>query len=132
MGPCYATREGDFFGTEDHTLEQKLKTHKDVSEVIAVPEALVPVIKIKFGTIAFDLVYVPLASEHVSSNLDINDISIIRNVSQDSVTSINGRRVTDKILQIVPNVQVFRTALRFLKVRNSSVFRTLLTHDRWI
>ena len=90
--------------------------HEHVSEVIAIPEAIVPVIKIKYDTIAFDLVYVPLASEHVASDLDINDISIIRNVSQDSVTSINGRRVTDKILQLVPDVAVFRTALRFLKV----------------
>lgn len=76
-----------------------------------------PVIKLKYDSIAFDLVYVPLASEHVPSDLDINDISIIRNVSQDSVTSINGRRVTDKILQLVPDAPVFRTALRFLKVR---------------
>ena len=91
-----------------------------VSEVVAVPEAMVPVIKIKYESIAFDLVYVPLASEHVAPDLDINDISIIRNVSKDSVTSINGRRVTDKILELVPDVPVFRTALRFLKVRQLS------------
>lgn len=93
--------------------------NRHVSEVISVPEAIVPVIKIKYDSIAFDLVYVPLASEHVPSDLDVNDISIIRNVSQDSVTSINGRRVTDKILQLVPDVPVFRTALRFLKVTHS-------------
>jgi len=116
VGPNYATRESDFFGSEDHTLEQQLKMNSHVSEVISIPEAIVPVIKIKYDSIAFDLVYVPLASEHVPSDLDINDISIIRNVSQDSVTSINGRRVTDKILKLVPDAPVFRTALRFLKV----------------
>lgn len=83
---------------------------------MSVPDAIVPVIKFTFFGISFDLVYVRLESGNVPDNLDINGIEIIRNVDQESVTSINGRRVTDRILEIIPDLDVFRVALRFVKL----------------
>ncbi|GMH34159.1 hypothetical protein BSKO_01993 [Bryopsis sp. KO-2023] len=116
VGPRYATREQHFFGCEPHCMERMLKDHPNAEDVIAVPDAIVPVLKFKFFDIAFDMVYVPLVSGNVPENLDINGLSIIRNVEQGSVTNINGRRVTDRILEIVPDVEVFRVALRFVKL----------------
>lgn len=116
VGPRNALREKHFFGTEPYCMERMLKEHPNAEDVVAVPEAIVPVIKFKFFGISFDLVYVPLVSGNVPDDLDINGISIIRNVDQESVTNINGRRVTDRILEIVPDVEVFRVALRFVKL----------------
>lgn len=116
VGPRNALREKHFFGSEPFCMERMLKEHPNAEDVVAVPDAIVPVIKFKFFGISFDLVYVPLVSGNVPDNLDINGISIIRNVDQESVTNINGRRVTDRILEIVPDVEVFRVALRFVKL----------------
>lgn len=79
-----------------------------MSDLVSIPEAIVPVIKFKFKGISFDFVYVPLITIYVPEDLDLTDVAIIRNVLPDAVPSINGRRVTDRLMDIVPNFEVFK------------------------
>lgn len=41
---------------------------------------------------------------------------ILKNLDQRCVRSLNGCRVTDEILRLVPNVETFRLALRAIKL----------------
>lgn len=92
-----------------------------VSKVQAVPEAYVPVLKLEIRGIDIDLPYATLPMNELPMEIDLQDNSLLRDMDPTSVTSINGCRVTDKLVQL--NTvngkyrQAFQDALRFLKVR---------------
>ncbi|KAJ7529342.1 hypothetical protein O6H91_15G045400 [Diphasiastrum complanatum] len=111
IGPRHASREEDFF-VELHTI---LADMQEVTELHPVTDAHVPVMKFKFNGISIDLLYARLALWVIPEDLDISQESILRNIDEQSVRSLNGCRVTDQILRLVPNIQHFRTTLRCLK-----------------
>ena len=63
-----------------------------------------------------DLLFSRLALAVIPSNLTLLDVSLLRNLDEKSVRSLNGCRVTDTILNLVPNKDSFRTALRAIKL----------------
>lgn len=116
VGPSYAEREGDFFGSSPHTLQSILQRTPGVDALRAVTSAYVPVIEFKMAGISVDLLYAQLAIPNVRADLDIQATSTLRHCDDRSVRSLNGCRVTDMILREVPSVPHFRTTLRTLKL----------------
>ncbi|KAL4694228.1 hypothetical protein H8959_013493 [Pygathrix nigripes] len=88
----------------------------DVSESKAVEDAFVPVIKFEFDGIEIDLVFARLAIQTISDNLDLRDDSRLRSLDIRCIRSLNGCRVTDEILHLVPNKETFRLTLRAVKL----------------
>ncbi|KAJ7521197.1 hypothetical protein O6H91_19G042300 [Diphasiastrum complanatum] len=111
VGPRHASREEDFFAE----LYKMLADMEEVTELHPVTDAHVPVMKFKFNGISIDLLYARLSLWVIPEDLDISQESILRNIDEQSVRSLNGCRVTDQILRLVPNIQHFRTTLRCLK-----------------
>ena len=72
-----------------------------------------------------DLLFSRLALVVIPSNLNLLDVSLLRNLDPRSVRSLNGCRVTDAILSLVPSKESFRQALRAVKLWAKS--ETLLT-----
>ncbi|KAF7153892.1 hypothetical protein RHSIM_Rhsim01G0213100 [Rhododendron simsii] len=128
VGPRHANRDEDFFGE----LYRMLADMSEIEELHPVPDAHVPVLKFKFSGVSIDLLYANVAlwavpetfngvrvlSNHVHllQDLDISQDSVLQNVDEQTVRSLNGCRVTDQILRLVPNIQNFRTALRCMKL----------------
>ena len=112
IGPRHITREEDFFGG----LVPMLREMDEVTELQPVPDSHVPVIKMYFCGISIDLLYARLAVPVVSDDLDITSEAILRNIDDQSVRSLNGCRVTDMILRLVPNIDNFRIVLRAIKL----------------
>ncbi|XP_052874947.1 nuclear poly(A) polymerase 1 isoform X2 [Gossypium arboreum] len=111
VGPRHATREEDFFGE----LHKMLSEMPEVSELHPVPDAHVPIMKFKFKGVSIDLLYAKLSLWVIPEDLDISQDSILQNTDDQTVRSLNGCRVTDQILRLVPNIQNFRTTLRCMR-----------------
>ncbi|XXG57351.1 hypothetical protein AAC387_Pa03g4527 [Persea americana] len=111
VGPSYVSREEDFF----IILHNILADMEEVTELQPVPDAHVPVMKFKFCGISIDLLYASVSLLLVPEDLDISHGSVLYNVDEPTVRSLNGCRVADQILRLVPNVEHFRTTLRCLK-----------------
>ncbi|WJX25617.1 Nuclear poly(A) polymerase 1 [Trifolium repens] len=111
VGPRHATREEDFFGE----LQKMLSEMEEVTELHPVPDAHVPVMKFKFNGVSVDLLYARLALWVIPEDLDVSQESILQNVDEQTVLSLNGCRVTDQVLRLVPNIQNFRTTLRCMR-----------------
>ncbi|XP_009622661.1 nuclear poly(A) polymerase 4-like isoform X1 [Nicotiana tomentosiformis] len=111
VGPSYVNREDDFF----FVLHNILAKREEVTELQPVPDAHVPVMKFKFDGISIDLLYASISLLVVPDDLDISSETMLCNVDEPTVRSLNGCRVADKIIKLVPNIEFFRTTLRCLK-----------------
>ncbi|XP_051951466.1 poly(A) polymerase type 3-like isoform X4 [Xyrauchen texanus] len=112
---CVAPRHlerTDFFSS----FYEKLKEHEEVKDLRAVEEAFVPVIKLSFDGIEIDILFARLALQTIPENLDLRDDGLLRNLDIRCIRSLNGCRVTDEILHLVPNIENFRLTLRAIKL----------------
>ena len=62
------------------------------------------------------MLFARLSNSTIADNLDLKDDSILRDLDEKCVRSLNGCRVTDEILNLVPNVETFRLTLRTIKL----------------
>ncbi|XP_064173229.1 poly(A) polymerase gamma isoform X2 [Anguilla rostrata] len=112
---CVAPRHvdrSDFF----QSFFEKLKQLEEIKDLRAVEDAFVPVIKFKFDGIEIDLLFARLALPSIPDNLDLRGDSHLRNLDIRCIRSLNGCRVTDEILYLVPNKENFRLTLRAIKL----------------
>lgn len=89
-------------------------------------------VKVKISGIPLDFTMARLTLSSIPDDLSLQDDNLLRNLDERCVRSLNGwspscctllcqqlppgSRVTDEILRLVPNVQVFRDALRCIKL----------------
>ncbi|KAB1278134.1 Poly polymerase alpha [Camelus dromedarius] len=112
---CVAPRHvdrSDFFTS----FYEKLKLQEEVKDLRAVEEAFVPVIKLCFDGIEIDILFARLALQTIPEDLDLRDDSLLKNLDIRCIRSLNGCRVTDEILHLVPNIDNFRLTLRAIKL----------------
>ena len=112
--PKHVTRE-DFFEHFPPML-QRMAPPGAVEELTAVPDAFVPIVKFELSGISIDLIFARLALPSVVSSLTLKDTSVLRGLEERDMRSLNGTRVTDEILELVPQQKTFRTALRGIKL----------------
>uniref|UniRef100_A0A674AN28 Poly(A) polymerase n=1 Tax=Salmo trutta TaxID=8032 RepID=A0A674AN28_SALTR len=102
----------DFFSS----FLDKLKEQEEVKDLRAVEEAFVPVIKLSFDSIEIDILFARLALQTIPKNLDLRDDGLLKNLDIRCIRSLNGCRVTDEILHLVPDIENFRLTLRTIKL----------------
>lgn len=88
-----------------------------VEKLNVIREANVPLMTFVLDGVEFDIVFasVPLDELPHEEDFSIVDNSILIGMDQKTLKAINGARVTDMILKLVPDVDVFRHALRTIK-----------------
>jgi len=73
--------------------------------VVRSPPLQVPMIGFVYEGVDFDLLFAKLPRTSVPRNLDLSDDNILRGVDEGTLLSLNGPRVTDLIMKLVPNHQ---------------------------
>ena len=120
VAPRHCSREQDFFGTQQEpgypSLLSLLQATPGVAELQPVADAFTPVIKMVFRGISFDLLFAHLLVPTIPHDLSLSSDALLRNADEVDVRSLNGCRVTDQILALVPDTSTFRTTLRAVKL----------------
>lgn len=87
-----------------------------IEKMTPVPDAFVPIIKLELCGISIDLIFARLVVPAIPMNLDLKNNDYLRGLDEREVRSLNGTRVTDEILELVPQQKTFRLALRAIKL----------------
>lgn len=111
--PAHITRH-DFFATLPQMLQELNPPPEDLSMV---PDAYVPIIKFELQGISIDLIFARLPNiNSVPRDMVLNDKELLRGCDEVNLRCLNGCRVTDEILALVPKTGVFKMALRAIKL----------------
>jgi poly(A) polymerase len=94
----------------------KMAPEDAITDLTAVRDAYVPIIKFEYSGISIDLIFSRLIRSSVPKDLLLTDNTLLRGLDEPELRSLNGTRVTDEILQLVPQQAIFRTALRGIKL----------------
>ncbi|KAI0841681.1 Poly(A) polymerase [Hypoxylon sp. FL0890] len=115
--PRYVTRD-DYFKYFPSLL-QEMAPKGAITDLTAVEDAFVPIIKFEYWGISIDLIFSRIATlkqfpPHGQLNLTNNEY--LRGLDDRELRSLNGTRVTREILNLVPEQSTFRLALRAIKL----------------
>ncbi|KAI5852535.1 Poly(A) polymerase central domain-containing protein [Morchella snyderi] len=111
--PAHISRH-DFFTTLPPMLQELNPPPEDLS---IVPDAYVPIIKFELQGISIDLIFARLPNiNSVPRDMVLNDKELLRGCDEVNLRCLNGCRVTDEILALVPKTGVFKMALRAIKL----------------
>ena len=115
VGPDFCERDKFY-----KKMVEELEKEKKITQIFKVDSAYVPIIKIVFNNIPIDILVARLSKSQIGKNLtSLEDDSILKNCDEKCILSLNGCRVTDKILSIVSQVidtNDFKLTLRAIKL----------------
>ncbi|RDL40424.1 Uncharacterized protein BP5553_00403 [Venustampulla echinocandica] len=97
-------------------LLKKMAPEGSITELTPVPDSFVPIIKFVYSGISIDLIFSRLEKDQVPKDTTLQGDDVLDGLSESELRSLNGTRVTDEILNLVPQKAIFRTALRGIKL----------------
>ncbi|ODA80485.1 hypothetical protein RJ55_03443 [Drechmeria coniospora] len=115
VAPKYVTRD-DYFKLFP-TMLVAMAPKDAITDLTVVTDAFVPIIKFEYAGISIDLIFSRIIQKQLSPDLqDLKDSGLLRGLDEAELRSVNGTRVTDEILNLVPEQSTFRLALRGIKL----------------
>ncbi|KAI0180834.1 Poly(A) polymerase [Hypoxylon sp. FL1284] len=115
--PRYVTRD-DYFKYFPSLLEEMAPSGA-ITDLTAVEDAFVPIIKFEYYGISIDLIFSRIATLNQfppQGQLNLTNNGYLRGLDDRELRSLNGTRVTKEILNLVPEQSTFRLALRAIKL----------------
>ncbi|KAH6604086.1 hypothetical protein Trco_007532 [Trichoderma cornu-damae] len=115
VAPKYVTREDYFKHFPDLLVSMAPKGA--ITDLTVVTDAFVPIIKFEYSDISIDLIFSRIIQKQIAPDFDnLKDSSLLRGLDEAELRSLNGTRVTDEILALVPEESTFKLALRAIKL----------------
>lgn len=110
IAPSFINK-ADFF----NSFCEKLSQSPNVESFLSIPEAYTPVIKFTLEEQSIDIVFASLQTPCLPVPVDVLDLKCLKGLDEQSVRSLNGVRVAEWLLKLVPNPNEYRIALRIIK-----------------
>lgn len=115
VGPKYVTRDDYFKHFPQLLIDMAPKGA--ITDMAVVTDAFVPIIKFEYYGISIDLIFSRIIQKQLPPDFDnVQDSGLLRGLDEAELRSLNGTRVTDEILALVPELKTFKTALRAIKL----------------
>ncbi|KAM5345559.1 hypothetical protein ACJ41O_011420 [Fusarium nematophilum] len=115
VAPKYVTRE-DYFKHFPGLLVS-MAPKDAITDLTVVTDAFVPIIKFEYLGISIDLIFSRIIQKQLAPDFnDLKDSGLLRGLDEAELRSLNGTRVTDEILALVPEQATFKLALRAIKL----------------
>ena len=95
-----------------------IKEEKEITQILPIPEAKVPIIKIVYKGIPIDILVACVSFKSIDDNFNLDDDNILKNCCEKCILSLNGCRVTNAIFKSLPieRIEDFRLTLRAIKL----------------
>jgi poly(A) polymerase len=106
----------DFF-RDFPSVFRELSQKDDITELVPVEDAFVPIIKMEYRGVSLDLLFASMPTmSSVPKEMETVDKSVLRHLEETTIRSVNGTRVVKELLASVPQRRHFRYALRAVKL----------------
>ncbi|EGR27268.1 nuclear poly polymerase npap nucleotidyltransferase protein binding, putative [Ichthyophthirius multifiliis] len=122
--PSFVECKKHFFGDLFHILSQK----KEVEDIFSIQHTSVPLIKMRYFGIPFDISFSKQSQSQFKSDLDIKSIQILQGMDEKSIRALNGYRVAEWFNQNIKNKDTFKKALKCIKLwaQNRCIYSNIL------
>jgi poly(A) polymerase len=115
LAPKYVVLE-DFFQHWPSTFRD-LSNADEITEMVNVPEAYVPIIKMEYRGVSLDVIFASLPTQAtIGSDFKLDDMTVLRGLDTNQMRSVNGVRCGEELQLSVPQIKSFRHALRAIKL----------------
>ena len=97
---------------------EKLRGENEITQILPVSEAKVPIIKIIYKDIPIDILVATVSFKTIDQNFNLEDDNILKNCCEKCILSLNGCRVTNAIFKSLPKgiENDFKLTLRAIKL----------------
>jgi poly(A) polymerase len=125
IAPATDTRESngdceriELFNEMKNQLE-KLKSEKEITQILPISDAKVPIIKIIYKDIPIDILVASVSFKSIDEHFNLEDDNVLKNCCEKCILSLNGCRVTNAIFNSLPKemkIDDFKLTLRAIKL----------------
>jgi poly(A) polymerase len=106
----------DFFKHWPSTFRD-LSNADEITELVEVPEAYVPIIKMEYRGVSLDVIFASLPTQTtIGPDFKLDDMNVLRGLDTFQMRSVNGVRVGEELQACIPQIKSFRHALRAIKL----------------
>jgi poly(A) polymerase len=111
---CVIARGVDISGLFT-SLETRLRS-LNVMNLVLIPEATVPTIKFNIEGVDIDLIFSKLSVDQIPGLSDLEKDDILQGMEETSIRALNGYRVAQSLMSLVPNLDSWRLTLKIVKL----------------
>ena len=99
-------------------LEILKNEKKEITQILLVSDAKVPIIKLIFKDIPVDILVASVSFKTIDEKFNLEDDNVLKNCCEKCILSLNGCRVTNAIFKTLPRERIedFRLTLRAVKL----------------